>query len=137
MLPASHGGYVTVQAVNERNWAGNYRYRATALHRPTTLDQVRELVARPPVRVPPPTPPRRRRPGVAAALGDSIRPVLQVSELRTVAADRLWMSPQYGQDTMAVRFTWLPELAAVESVLVEVEAALAPSEPGPTGASCS
>ena len=31
--------------MNERNWAGNYRYRATALHRPTTLDQVRELVA--------------------------------------------------------------------------------------------
>jgi xylitol oxidase len=59
-------------------------------------------------------------------LGDRLRPVLQVSELRTVAADGLWMSPQYGQDTMAVHFTWLPELAAVESVLAEVEAALAP-----------
>ena len=72
-----------------------------------------------------------RRHGVAVleslrALGDRIRPVLQVSELRTVAADRLWMSPQYGQDTMAVHFTWLPEPAAVESVLAEVEAALAP-----------
>jgi xylitol oxidase len=33
--------------------------------------------------------------------------VLQVSELRTVAADRLWLSPQYGQDTLAVHFTWL------------------------------
>lgn len=72
-----------------------------------------------------------RRHGVAAleslrALGDRIRPVLQVSELRTVAADRLWMNPQYGQDTMAVHFTWLPELAAVEPVLAAVEAALAP-----------
>ena len=72
-----------------------------------------------------------RHHGVAAleslrALGDRIRPVLQVSELRTGAADRLWMSPQYGQDTMAVHFTWLPEPAAVESVLAEVEAALAP-----------
>jgi xylitol oxidase len=58
------------------------------------------------------------------ALGDRIRPVLQVSELRTVAADRLWMSPQHGQDTMAVHFTWLPDLAAVEPVLAAVEAAL-------------
>jgi xylitol oxidase len=64
-------------------------------------------------------------------LGDRIRPVLQVSELRTVAADRLWMSPQHGQDTMAVHFTWLPDLAAVEAVLVEVEAALDPFEARP------
>lgn len=31
------------------------------------------------------------------ALAEVIAPVLQVSELRTVAADRLWMSPQYGR----------------------------------------
>jgi xylitol oxidase len=60
------------------------------------------------------------------ALGDRLRPVLQVSELRTVAADRLWMSPQYGQDTMAAHFTWLPDWAAVRRVLVDLEAALAP-----------
>jgi len=65
------------------------------------------------------------------ALGDRIRPVLQVSELRTVAADRLWMSPQHGQDTMAVHFTWLPDLAAVEPVLAAVEAALDPFEARP------
>jgi len=65
------------------------------------------------------------------ALGDHIRPVLQVSELRTVAADRLWMSPQHGQDTMAVHFTWLPDLAAVEPVLAAVEAALDPFEARP------
>jgi xylitol oxidase len=64
-------------------------------------------------------------------LGDRIRPVLQVSELRTVAADRLWMSPQHGQDTLAVHFTWLPDLAAVEAVLVEIEAALDPFEARP------
>ena len=55
-----------------------------------------------------------------------IRPVLQVSELRTVAADRLWMSPQYGRATLAVHFTWVPDRVEVERVLVEVEAALAP-----------
>jgi xylitol oxidase len=58
-------------------------------------------------------------------IGDRLRPVLQVSELRTVAADRLWMSPQYGQDTLAVHFTWGPDWAAVRPVLAELEAALA------------
>jgi xylitol oxidase len=57
--------------------------------------------------------------------------VLQVSELRTVAADRLWMSPQYGQDTLAVHFTWGPDWAAVRPVLAELEAALADFEARP------
>jgi xylitol oxidase len=60
------------------------------------------------------------------ALAGVVRPVLQVSELRTVAADRLWMSPQHGQDTLSVHFTWVPDWAAVQPVLVQVEAALAP-----------
>jgi xylitol oxidase len=64
-------------------------------------------------------------------LAGLIRPVLQVSEVRTVAADRLWMSPQHGQDTIAVHFTWQPDWAAVEAVLVQVEAALAPFEARP------
>jgi len=29
----------------ERNWAGNYTYRAQKLHRPTTMEQVQEIVA--------------------------------------------------------------------------------------------
>jgi xylitol oxidase len=60
------------------------------------------------------------------ALAGVVQPVLQVSELRTVAADRLWMSPQHGQDTLSVHFTWVPDWAAVQPVLVQVEAALAP-----------
>jgi alditol oxidase len=72
-----------------------------------------------------------RRHAVAAlrsllALGEVVRPVLQVSELRTVAADRLWMSPQYERDTLAVHFTWEPDWARVRRVLLEVEAALTP-----------
>jgi xylitol oxidase len=59
-------------------------------------------------------------------LGDTLDPVLQVAEVRTVAADRLWMSPQYLQDTVAVHFTWQREPAAVARVLAELEAALAP-----------
>ena len=31
--------------VPERNWAGNYTYQAHQLHRPTTIEQVQELVA--------------------------------------------------------------------------------------------
>ena len=46
------------------------------------------------------------------ALADVVRPLLQVSELRTVAADRLWMSPQHGQDTVAIHFTWHPDPVA-------------------------
>jgi xylitol oxidase len=59
-------------------------------------------------------------------LAGVIRPVLQVSELRTVAADGLWMSPQYGRDTLSVHFTWHKDWPAVRAVLAEVEAALAP-----------
>jgi len=49
-----------------------------------------------------------------------------VSEIRTVAADRLWMSPQYERDSVALHFTWKRQQEAVERVLVAVEAALAP-----------
>jgi alditol oxidase len=55
-----------------------------------------------------------------------VAPVLQVTEIRTVAADTLWLSPQYGQATVAIHFTWAPEPEAVARVLSEVEAALAP-----------
>jgi xylitol oxidase len=65
------------------------------------------------------------------SLAGTVRLVLQVAEIRTVAADRLWMSPQYRQDTVAVHFTWKPEPGAVERVLGEVEAALAPLEARP------
>ena len=65
------------------------------------------------------------------ALGDVVRPLLQVSELRTVAADRLWMSPQHGQDTVAIHFTWHPDPVAVDRVLVELESALAPFQARP------
>ncbi len=72
-----------------------------------------------------------RRHAVAAiqavrGLAGTIRPLLQVSELRTIAADRLWMSPQYGQNTIGIHFTWKPDQEAVERALIAVEAALTP-----------
>jgi xylitol oxidase len=57
-------------------------------------------------------------------LDDLLRPVLQVCEIRTVAADRLWLSPMYQRDTVAFHFTWIPDQAAVERVLAPLEAAL-------------
>lgn len=60
------------------------------------------------------------------SLAGEIRPALQVAEIRTVAADRLWMSMCYEQDSVGIHFTWKPEREAVEAVLPRLEAALAP-----------
>jgi xylitol oxidase len=60
--------------------------------------------------------------GLAGAIG----PLLFVSEIRTVAADRLWMSPQYGRDSVAFHFTWRRDQPAVERVVGAIETALAP-----------
>jgi xylitol oxidase len=54
-----------------------------------------------------------------------------VSEIRTIAADRLWMSPQYGQDTVGIHFTWNPEQERVTGALLGIERALAPFESRP------
>jgi xylitol oxidase len=59
------------------------------------------------------------------------RGLIQVSEIRTIAADTLWMSPQYGQDTVAFHFTWQPDQHAVEAALVKLEDALAPMRARP------
>ena len=68
---------------------------------------------------------------VVRALADRIQPILQVSEIRAVAADRLWMSMNYGEDTVGIHFTWKPEQDAVEDMLVQLETALAPLEARP------
>ena len=65
------------------------------------------------------------------ALRDDIRPLLHVSELRTVAGDRLWMSPEYGRDSFAIHFTWQRRQDEVERVLASLEEALAPFAPRP------
>jgi alditol oxidase len=60
------------------------------------------------------------------AIAPQVAPVLQVSEIRTIAADRLWLSPQYGQDTVAIHFTWTRAPDAVAAAVDAVEAALEP-----------
>ncbi len=60
------------------------------------------------------------------AVAHLVRPVLQVAEIRTVAADDLWLSPAYHQDCVAVHFTWVPDAELVRPVLDAVEQQLAP-----------
>jgi xylitol oxidase len=60
------------------------------------------------------------------ALAPVVAPLLQVSEIRTVAGDDLWLSSAYGGDRVGLHFTWQPRQAEVEAVLPRIEAALAP-----------
>ena len=62
---------------------------------------------------------------------DRIAPVLQICEIRTVAADGLWLSPAYRQDSVAFHFTWRPDTAAVLPVVSLLERQLAPFTPRP------
>jgi xylitol oxidase len=59
-------------------------------------------------------------------LGPAISPLLLISEIRTIAADTLWLSPFYERDSIAFHFTWKPLAADVQAVLPQIEAALAP-----------
>lgn len=59
-------------------------------------------------------------------LGDRIGPVLHISEIRTIAADGLWLSPAYGRESVAFHFTWISDAAAVDPVLDAVEERLLP-----------
>ncbi len=52
--------------------------------------------------------------------------LLLVSEVRSIAADDLWLSPNSERAGVALHFTWKPEQAAVEALLPALEAALAP-----------
>jgi xylitol oxidase len=60
-----------------------------------------------------------------------IAAVLQISEIRTVAADELWMSPSYRRDTVAFHFTWVKDTEAIAPVLAAIEERLAPFDPRP------
>lgn len=66
-----------------------------------------------------------------AALAGHIAPVLQICELRTVAADDLWLSPSYGRDVVGIHFTWRKDPEGVAPVLARIERALSPYEPRP------
>ena len=62
---------------------------------------------------------------------DRLAPVLQICEIRAIAADRLWLSSCYRQDSVAFHFTWIADTAAVLPVVTLAERQLAPFAPRP------
>jgi len=66
-----------------------------------------------------------------AALDEQISPHLLISEIRTIAADDLWMSTAYKQDAVALHFTWKPEWPEVSKLLPVIERELAPFQARP------
>jgi xylitol oxidase len=57
---------------------------------------------------------------------DQVSPHLMISEIRTIAADNLLLSPCYQQDSVAIHFTWKQDWPAVRNVLPTIERELAP-----------
>ena len=63
-------------------------------------------------------------------LRDHVSSHLMISELRTVDADELWMSPGYKRRSLAIHFTWKQDWNR-EQVLPMIERDLAPFEVRP------
>jgi alditol oxidase len=61
----------------------------------------------------------------------SVAPVLQICEVRVVAADELWLSPCYRRDAVAFHFTWVADTARILPVVRLVEQQLAPFDARP------
>jgi len=69
--------------------------------------------------------------GAVEKLRDHVSPHLMITELRTIAADDLWMSPHYQRPSLAIHFTWKQDWPAVRKVLPMIERELAPFEVRP------
>lgn len=67
----------------------------------------------------------------ASTLGGQVAEVLQISEVRTMAGDDLWLSPAYGRDTVSIHFTMDLEPAKVQALLPVIAETLAPFEARP------
>jgi alditol oxidase len=64
-------------------------------------------------------------------LRDQVSPHLLISEIRTIAADDLWMSPCYKQPSVTIHFTLKPDWPAVSQLLPVIERELAPFQVRP------
>lgn len=64
-------------------------------------------------------------------VGHLLDSALLTSEVRTVAADDLWLSPQSGQATCSFHFTWVDDMTLADAAARVVEQALAPFAPRP------
>ena len=59
-------------------------------------------------------------------LADRVAPHLTLTELRTMSADDLWLSPATGRDSLAIHFTWMNHPDEVFALLPAIEDALRP-----------
>jgi xylitol oxidase len=64
-------------------------------------------------------------------LREQVAPYLMISEIRTIAADDLWMSPCYKQPCVTIHFTWKQDWPSVSRLLPVIERELAPFNPRP------
>ncbi len=60
-----------------------------------------------------------------------INPHLFITEIRTIAADDLWMSTAYQRESVAIHFTWKPHADDVQKLMPIIEAELAPFDVRP------
>jgi xylitol oxidase len=60
-----------------------------------------------------------------------LQAALQICEIRTIAADELWLSPCNGRDTIAVHFTWVDDDELIADAVTRVEGALEPFDARP------
>ncbi len=68
---------------------------------------------------------------IVRGFADDMAAHLLISEIRTVAADTFWMSPQYERETVAFHFTWRPDVAAATRLVTGLETAVAAFGPRP------
>ena len=64
-------------------------------------------------------------------LHQEVSPALFVTEIRSIAADQLWMSPAYNKDVVSIHFTWKPEPDQVMPLIPKIEKVLEPFSPIP------
>jgi xylitol oxidase len=65
------------------------------------------------------------------AIEEALHPALIVGEIRTIAADELWLSMNYRQDGVGFHFSMQRDWPTVRAALVALEGALAPFAPRP------
>lgn len=59
-------------------------------------------------------------------LAHVIAPLLQVTEIREIASDELWLSGASGTDAVGIHFTWLAQQHDVDALLPRIEERLLP-----------
>ena len=64
-------------------------------------------------------------------IADQIAPHVHLTEIRSIAADRMWLSTAYERDSIAIHFTWKKEWEAVHALMPQIEVLLAPYSPRP------